>query len=451
MEEYIEALLGQIRHKQARAAVEEEIRQHISDQADAYRASGSSQEEAVRKAVADMGDPVETGVALDCIHRPQMAWGIIFLVSLLSCLSILLQLVIGRNDAQMGTSQGMHHMINVAFGFGMMLLIYRIDYSIIGKYAEYAALAFLLLLFVGIFFIGYTLNGARAWLIIPGGYSLSLPVLANLYVPLYAGILYKQRGSGYAGVAKCLLWLAAPVCLLRYVPAVFAGITLIFMMALLFSLAVLKGWFRIPKLKFLAAFWGVLLCLPAFGIFLALWFGLLTSYQEARLRNIFAIGAGEMDYITLRIREYINNSRFFGNSGNVLEGFVPSYESGYIMTFVASYYGIAAAVLLFAAVLYIAMRMFRISARQKNQLGMIMGCGCGLVLAVHTIMQMLSNFGSSLSMRAWTWMPFFSYGGTSVVVSYILLGIVLSIYRYKELLPAYGKKAGSQPGFALKD
>lgn len=34
----------------------------------------------------------------------------------------------------------------------------------------------------------------------------------------------------------------------------------------------------------------------------------------------------------------------------------------------------------------------------------------------------------------YTFLPFFSYGGVTMVVTYILLGIVLSIYRYKNVL-----------------
>ena len=74
IEEYITTLTEQIRFKQARAGVAQEIRNHISDQTQAFEQNGMEHEKAVEMAVREMGDPVEAGVALDRIHRPQFDW-----------------------------------------------------------------------------------------------------------------------------------------------------------------------------------------------------------------------------------------------------------------------------------------------------------------------------------------------------------------------------------------
>ena len=71
--------------------VEEELREHIRDQAEAYEAEGMFEEEALEKAVRDMGDPVETGVALDRIHRPHMSWGTLALAGALGIFGVVLQ------------------------------------------------------------------------------------------------------------------------------------------------------------------------------------------------------------------------------------------------------------------------------------------------------------------------------------------------------------------------
>ena len=65
---------------------------------------------------------------------------------------------------------------------------------------------------------------------------------------------------------------------------------------------------------------------------------------------------------------------------------------------------------------------------------MIMGCGCGLILEMMTVTGILRNFG--LIPAAQVFFPFLSTGSSGIVVSYILVGIVLSIYRYQNLLPA---------------
>ena len=85
MDEYLKTLLEQIRCKKARPYVKQEFQDHIEDQIEANMQAGMDREQAEREAVRDMGDPVETGISLDSVHRPQVAWkllGIIVLISI---------------------------------------------------------------------------------------------------------------------------------------------------------------------------------------------------------------------------------------------------------------------------------------------------------------------------------------------------------------------------------
>lgn len=72
--EYMKTLEEQIQNKRARALVSEEINGHIEEQAQGYEEEGMSREDAKREAVRQMGDPVETGCALNRIHRPAFPW-----------------------------------------------------------------------------------------------------------------------------------------------------------------------------------------------------------------------------------------------------------------------------------------------------------------------------------------------------------------------------------------
>ena len=81
--EYMETLKEQIQNKRARSLVAEEIRGHIEEQAKEYQAEGMSKEDAEREAVRQMGDPMETGCALNRIHRPAFPWKLFVLAVLL--------------------------------------------------------------------------------------------------------------------------------------------------------------------------------------------------------------------------------------------------------------------------------------------------------------------------------------------------------------------------------
>lgn len=82
-EEYLRCVTDQIRCKKACPGIEKELEDHITDQAEMYLKKGMTEEQALKKAIAEMGDPVQVGVELDRIHRPQMSWGLVLLAGIL--------------------------------------------------------------------------------------------------------------------------------------------------------------------------------------------------------------------------------------------------------------------------------------------------------------------------------------------------------------------------------
>ena len=81
--------------------------------------------------------------------------------------------------------------------------------------------------------------------------------------------------------------------------------------------------------------------------------------------------------------------------------------------------------------------VFNTAMRQKNQLGMMMGCGCGIVFLINFFINILENLG--VLPQSVTFLPFLSAGGSCIIVSYGLMGIVLSTYRYKNIYPRHLK------------
>ena len=95
-DKYLDKVLEQIRCKKARPYIAKELESHLEDQITDNIKAGMSKEKAEQEAVRDMGDPVETGVELDRIHRPQIAWKLLILVGLLSVLGIIVHTVITK-------------------------------------------------------------------------------------------------------------------------------------------------------------------------------------------------------------------------------------------------------------------------------------------------------------------------------------------------------------------
>ena len=113
-------------------------------------------------------------------------------------------------------------------------------------------------------------------------------------------------------------------------------------------------------------------------------------------------------------------------------------NSDYLLTHIISYYGILAAIGIVLLLIVLIEKIFRISLVQKNQMGMMMGLGCGLVLSIQAAAFILQNIG--LYPTTTVFLPLFSFGGTGTLVSYMLLGILLSIYRYQNIPSAKTRK-----------
>ena len=150
---YMELLLEQIRNKRAKELVAHEITSHIEDQEEAYRAQGLTAYDAERRAVLDMGDPVETGVSLDAVHKPKMSWSMVILTAMISVLGVFMIGMICKGSSNFSTISLLRkQIIYLMIGFGIMLFICKIDYSRIFRYSGILAILFLGFLFSVLFF-----------------------------------------------------------------------------------------------------------------------------------------------------------------------------------------------------------------------------------------------------------------------------------------------------------
>lgn len=430
MENYLTSVTEQIRCKKARDLVSAELENHILEQAEAYEAEGISTEEALEKAVKEMGDPIEVGISLDRIHRPKISWELLVLVGIISILGICIHAVFGAKNS-MDTGYFRRYVMYVLLGYACMFLVYRMDYSFLEKWGK--SLAFYLLIFVllGSHFFSININGMNYYLRL-GTVHFSKSMLLYLYIPLFAGVLYAYRGKSYAALVKICIWMIIPVYLQMTIPSISSALVLALCLIGMFLWAVWKGWYKINK-KITFGVCGVgILSLPFWG--LLLYFNdKLSTYQVERLR---AFLTGEsMSYWEDIMQNLLQGSSLFSGVGveqEIIDMSWGAINSDYMFLYLVGTYGILAALLLVGIVVILTIRIFKISLGQKNQFGQLLGFGCGLFFLFQIVLHLAINLGY-FPLTAST-LPFFSAGGSQMLVSYSLLGLVLSVYRYKSIL-----------------
>ena len=412
MEEYLNNLLDQIRCKKAHAAIREELESHISDQIEDNMEAGMTREEAEKAAVCDMGDPVTTGISLDQIHRPKMARQMIVLMAVIMFAGVLIHWMMGAPVACMQTISG----------FCLMLFICHLDYTRIAAIAKVIAAGIILVgiyaLFFGVTFGGNILVASLLWL------RISMFSFLMLYVPVYGAILYSYYGEGYKGLVKAALWAVPPLFIALMMPSLTLFLILSVCMVSLLVLAVVKKWFQVKQKRVVIG--AAILVLAITGILQIA----NAPYQMDRIRNFLA-GDVESNYVTKVLKNCFSGSILIGKGVEELKTTLPDYNNSFILAYLTGTYGYIICAAVCAVLVLLIVAIFSIVFRQKNQLGMMMGFGSGMILFTNIAINLLENFG--ILPTSQTFLPFFSKGGSCMYVCYILMGVILSVYRYKDV------------------
>lgn len=426
MEEYLKVLLEQIRCKKAWPYIRQELQDHIEDQIEANIEAGMDWESAEKAAVRDMGDPVETGISLDRIHKPQIAWRLLALIALVSGIGIFIHGRIGANVSEGAASSG-SYALHVLAGIALMMLLYFVDYTLLARFSRLAAVLLAGLCLWTVCF-GNMVNGAK-FLTIFGGMTISVRSWMMFYVPVYGGILYHYRGDAYKGLLKAVGWMLLPLVFLWRLPSLATASLLFVSMLVMLTMAVWQGWFAVQRKRVIGGLWGLFVAFPAAACLTLYLGGTLPGYQMQRIQAVLSPGGEGL--------AILRKSALMGDSGANLTEMLPDFYADYLLIYLSSVYGILAAIFISCVLAVLIVSVFGVAIRQKNQLGRMMGCGCGMVFLGSFLKNILVNMGW-LPQTA-TFLPFLSAGGSNLIVSYGLMGIVLSIYRYKNIYPKDGK------------
>lgn len=398
--EYLEILAEQIRYKKALPMIEKELEDHMEDQKKDFLASGMTEKEAEAAAVMEMGDPVSVGVDMDRIHRPKMARGLILLTGALYLAGMIFRyLLYDRSGLGIYIANSWVYYV---LAFVVMIGVCYVDYSRIGEKARELTVGLFLILMAGIWFGGTVVNGSVGWISVGGMMILNVRVLVYLFLPLYGAILYRYRGQGYEVIWKAIVWMLPAVVVVFYANSL--------MLALL-------------------------LCVFSMVIFLLLYAGMVWKfgavYQKERLQMLLPPYGEEISAVMEPLRSAAANSHMVGSSAQAMKGLEMYGDRDFLFTYILSFCGILTAVLFISLIAVLLFYLLKHTLRQRNQAGRIMGLGCTVVLVGRLVIYLLGNLG--LQPYGDGYCPFLSTGGSSAVVTGILLGLLFSIYRYQNI------------------
>ncbi len=444
--EFIKEVSEQIRCKKAVKFVSEELADHIDGEKEHNVLCGMNEKEAEYEAVKQMGDPVETGVALDRIHRPKVPAVLLIAVAVISVLGILIQFSLA-NSTGMENGVFYRQIFYVLIGWAAMTAVLFADYTVIGKYPLIIWLSAMVLYFVlGIF--SPSVNGIKYFL---GGSFDVCYFMAFLFVPIYGGILFSQRKKKFGGFCLSFAYVAitSVLCAFFRLPAAFIVALCCFIMLLYVAY---ENYFDMGRKKtflMIAAFSAVVLI----GAMLVLFVFAPYRAEYFYSRIMYFINSAQYAHENGYVREVLKSvlseakafqsadmpSEFAGYVQNVYE-IIPELQYSYVFTYIVAFFGIVPAIAVAVAFAVLSVIFVAISLKQKNKLGRMISFSVSILFVMQTALYILSNVAVLPEISKY--MPFLSFGGSGIVVNMVLLGIVMSVFRNTNIVkePAEGKK-----------
>jgi rod shape determining protein RodA len=173
-----------------------------------------------------------------------------------------------------------------------------------------------------------------------------------------------------------------------------------------------------------------LLGLLALGIALSIFtiqLGILKGYQIRRLTMFF----GSPDYSVKNSKIAIGSGGMTGRGlfagAQTKFGFVPERHTDFIFSVVAEQLGIIGAALLLVGLGLLCWRILRIASQSRDTAGTLI---CAGVLAVF-VFQIFENVGMTMQIMPVTGipLPLISYGGSSTIMEFMAIGLVLNVNR----------------------
>lgn len=381
----------------------------------------------------------------------KVLWAVIILISLFSIFPVYsastnLQYIVNTGTT---TSHLVKHALFVISGLVIMKFVGAVKYEYIGKLSSILLVITIFLLLVTMF-TGQKIDGASAsrWLKIPGTpISFQPSTFAYLMLIIYICRYLTKKIDRERLPAENILYLFVPVLLVFLLVGKDNGSTAV--MILFVSLVVMIiGQFPI---KYILGFFGVSAVLITLFMFVALntdliknnrvhtWRSRIETFSNtSKIDNIEDESLKAKNYQVNQAKAAIVHGGFLGvgPGKSALKQSLPQSVSDFIFAIIVEEYGLIGAFVLIALYFIMMVRIVIIASKMPAFFGSLLVLSMGIMIFV----QLAINIAVAVNIIPVTGqpLPLISYGGTSMLVTYLQLGIILNVSSRIQILDEEG-------------
>ena len=309
----------------------------------------------------------------------------------------------------------------IALGAGISFLLARVPLSAVRK--GIPALLIISLTLTALTFVpgvGRTTLGAKRWIYV-FGYSFQPSELVKLTVILYLAHIFCKKEDRMDEFLRSILpplLVCSLFVLLVYLQNDFSTAFFIFFLILVM--------FFIAKVRLI-----YFISIATIGLPLA---AILLFTKEHRVQRIIAFLNPQQDpdasYQVSAARSALLNGGLWGKGlgeGSKKLGGLPEAHSDFVFAVLGEEMGFLGVIFVLAVFAAFAFRGYSIALKSRNRFGYYLAFGC----TTSIFYQALANIGVASGLMPATGipLPFFSSGGSSIVVTLIMCGLIMNVAR----------------------
>lgn len=327
------------------------------------------------------------------------------------------------------------HVIRAGLAFGAMWLFSLIDYRLLARFSRPLLIGALGLLGVA-YLIGVGWGGATRWLEI-GGVSFQPSDLARLALLLHLAVLLTRKQTYIKSFERAFV----PLFFWIFLTALLVGLEDLSSAALLVMTALVMCFVgRVSMVQ--------LSVLGVVGLILGGAFLWSSAERAARIESY--VGVDIFDHTSEQAVFDVQHENYqsrqaeiaFARGGllgvgpgkSVQRNFLPASYNDFIFAIIGEEYGILGALALLGLFgIWLFRGLLRIARHAPDPFGLFLAVGITAMIALYGFVN--AGVASGLLPVTGLPMPLVSYGGTSMLVTGIMIGILLNISRHVEVTP----------------
>lgn len=275
----------------------------------------------------------------------------------------------------------------------------------------------------GLLIFGSVINGSRSWYRL-GPFSLDPIEFAKIFLVIVLAKYFSTRHVELYRVRHILVS-GAYVLLAMVLLLLQPELGYVIILALLWVGILLVSGIKLRHF--------LLLCLAGLVVLTLGWFWLLKPYQKARLTSFVFPQVAPLDagWNQQQAKIAIGSAGLFGKGLNqatqIRYGFLPASQTDFVFAGVVEEFGLVGGWLVLLCFGVLLWRTIRLSLNARSNFPRLFAVGFALIL----LAQITINIGMNLGLAPVIGipLPFVSYGGSSLLASFLGMGILQSIFR----------------------